>query len=229
MGVTSWIYYKLGRSAEAEKITIAFAIGLAVNVAAFVLFVLLIGPFLHFKEIAPSLIELGTLRAEKENYATTIEELKYQRDHATSEKKLSEEATDFLNSEIGKLRRELGDARKQANEKKASIAERVARDAHRDTFAQFLHEGKAMQQECFNGLTQTPKKDFLDWHDKVLAYVKTAMSSSHVIRFTDTMINIRLQFFDSKRQTASGICVDIGREIEAKLMVLREFILELNN
>lgn len=150
------------------------------------------------------------------------QELKRLRDRAedTASRAVSDNAT---------LKSQVRDLQGKVDDKKTSIAEKAARHTHRDKFAQFMHEGMDMQQRCFNGLTQSPEKDFLDWQAKVLAHVKTTMSSSHVIRFTDTMINIRLQFFDAKRQAIPGICADTGREIEAKLVVLREFISELNN
>jgi hypothetical protein len=67
VAITTGVFWRLGRYDEVKNIAIGFFVSLAVSIATFVLFMLLIGPFLHFKGIAPTLTELETLRNEKKN------------------------------------------------------------------------------------------------------------------------------------------------------------------
>ena len=65
VAITTGVFWKLGRNDEVKNIAIGFAVSLAVSIVAFVLFVLLIGPFLHSKGMKATVTELETLRTEK--------------------------------------------------------------------------------------------------------------------------------------------------------------------
>jgi low affinity Fe/Cu permease len=166
VAITSLVFRKLGRLDEAKNIAIAFAVSLAVTIVTFVLFVLVIGPFLHSKGLAPALTELETLRTEKRNLATTIEDLKTQRDDTIREKKLSEEAKDILQAELDKARQRLDD-------RKASVAEKVRRKAVSDKLGRLLEEGEALKAQSLTQVQKpAPVAEADKWRDRTAEYVK---------------------------------------------------------
>ena len=59
--ITMAIHWQLGQRSEAKNIGISLGVGVIASGVAFFLFVILIGPFLHSKGIAPTLTKLETL------------------------------------------------------------------------------------------------------------------------------------------------------------------------
>ena len=184
MLVTALVYSKLGRPTDAKSIYIAFAVGLAVSVATFVLFVLFIGPFLHFIKMVPSLTELETLRAEKKNLGTTIEELKVERDGALTQQKLFEEARDILRGELDKVRGELTDASKRLDDKRSAKAEKGRQKAIREHLGLLFGEGQALLRLCFTQVKNpAPLPEAMEWLNKTYEYVKREIGSADATQF----------------------------------------------
>lgn len=228
VAITTWVFWRLGKKDEVKNLAIDFLVSLVVSIVAFVLVVILVGPFLHSEGIKSKLTELEAVRTEKANFGTAIKELEAQRDDVTNQLKLSQEAMDIQNSEIGKLRRELGDTRKQVDDKNASMAEKVTRQAHSEKIAAFLDAGEAIKRKCFLG-SDTPRKEAVEWHDQIVNYLKTTMDSSHVIRFKNTQApNARSHYFLSDGKPVAKECNDNAQDIDKKLEVLKEFLSELS-
>jgi hypothetical protein len=60
VAITTGVFWKLGRYDEVKNIAIGFAVSLGVSIVAFVLFVFLVGPFLHSEGAKAKLTELET-------------------------------------------------------------------------------------------------------------------------------------------------------------------------
>ncbi len=227
--ITTGVFWRLGKREEVKNIAIGFFVSLIVSIVAFVIFVILVGPFLHSEGGKAKLAELDQLRTDKANFDTTIKELKAQRDDAINRLKLSEEAMDIQNSEIGKLRRELGDAGRQLDDKKASMAEKVARNTLKGKFLIYLHSAQIIKQNCLSGLKDySPMKEFEEWYKQTVRELRDLGDGSYMFRFSDTPPPNARSHYEVGGKPVSEECNQVAKVIDIKQAVLKDFIAELS-
>ena len=156
---------------------------------------------------------IDDLRQQLNERSIEIQELKRLKDKA-------EEAANRNASDIVVLNNKLRDLH-------GKLADKIARQTHREKLAAFLDAGEAIKRTCFSGL-DIPIKEAVEWHDHIFSYLKTTMDSSHVIRFKNTRSpNAKMHYFLPDGRTVAKECNDNAQDMDMKLEVLRDFLSEL--
>ncbi|MEO6111875.1 MAG: hypothetical protein ABIQ24_08610 [Nitrospiraceae bacterium] len=161
-----------------------------------------------------SMKTIGDLRQQLNERNIEIQELKRLKDKAEETASRSASDNAALNNKLRDLQ--------------GKLADKVARQTHREKLAAFLDTGEAIKTKCFSGL-DTPRKEAVEWHDQILSYLKMTMDSSHVIRFKNTRSpNAKLHYFLPGGKPVAKECNDNAQDIDIKLDVLRDFLSELS-
>lgn len=164
---------------------------------------------------------VGDLRQQLNEKNIEIQELKRLKD-------LADNATDRAVSDNALLKSRMEEKARTIQELQNKLTDRVAREKRRDSIAKFIHAGTQIFYMCGKGLTDSPQKEFREWHDQIMSFFTNSNDSSYVIRFTDTIPgDAKLHYFIDGKSVRNG-CTDTALIIDRKLNVLREILSELS-
>lgn len=191
----------------------------------FVFILLFVAPATRYKRLdnlhTEAQVRILGLQEQIDMKAAELEDSKKLLDERRQTIEQLQEANERLQDDYQKLF-------KGVRSRKAEELDKAARKARADKLALFFHDGETIKKKCFVGLSDSPQKDFGDWQNQVMGYLKAEMDSSHLIIFADTRTpNMRLQYQVNGKPVAKE-CNEVAKVIDMKLEVLREFLSELN-
>ncbi len=191
----------------------------------FVFILLLVAPATRYKQLdvlhRDAQVRIVEIQEQIDIKATELEDSKKLLDERRQTIEQLQEANERLQDDYQKVL-------KGVRGRKAEEFDKAARKTRADKIALFFHDGETIKKKCLVGLSDSPQKDFGDWQNQVMGYLKAEMDSSHLIIFADTRTpNARLQYQVNGKPVAKE-CNEVAKLIDVKLEVLREFLSELN-
>ena len=164
---------------------------------------------------------IDDLRQQLHERDINIQELKRLKDRA-------EDATGRAVSDYAALKSKSKDDARIIHDLQNKLTDRGTKEKRRDTIAKFIHTGTQIMNICATGLIDSPQKEFSDWHDQVVSYLKNSSDSSYVIRFTDTIPPDAKRYYSIDGKPIKNRCTETALVVERKLDALRDFLSELS-